>query len=102
MVKADPLFAVHNAVNRLTQSGYLLGADLRLCAADALRAITLYGAWQLGEEKRKGSITAGKLADLTILERNPLTVSLQEIKDIRVEAVFKDGKEIFDRRRKQQ
>ncbi len=98
VVKAAPLFAVHNAVNRLTRSGYRLGADLRLSVTDALKAVTIYGAWQLGEESRKGSITAGKLADLVVLDRNPLTASPEEIKDIRVEAVFKEGKEILDRR----
>ena len=91
MVKADPLFAVHNAVNRRTKDGYLLGAHQRISVWEALKAVTLYGAWQLREEKRKGSITAGKLADLVIVDRNPLEVPLLQLKEIRVEAAFKEG-----------
>ncbi len=91
VVKADPLFAVHNAVNRRTKDGYLLGAHQRISVWEALKAVTLYGAWQLREEKRKGSITAGKLADLVIVDRNPLEVPLLQLKEIRVEAAFKEG-----------
>ena len=92
VVEADPLFAIHNAVNRRTKSGYLLGAGQRISVEEALRAVTIYGAWQLKEEKQKGSITAGKLADLVILDGNPLTVPPQKLKDIQVLATFKEGK----------
>lgn len=55
------------AVNRLTRSGVLLGADERLPVLEALRAVTGNGAYQYFEEKDKGSIAEGKRADFVIL-----------------------------------
>ena len=53
------------------------------------------GAWQIFDEKTKGSIEAGKLADFTILAGNSLTVSLGRIKDIQVEEVIIGGKSAY-------
>jgi imidazolonepropionase-like amidohydrolase len=49
-----------------------LGDDQQLSPLDALKALTLLPARQLGEEKIKGSIATGKLADFAILSANPL------------------------------
>jgi predicted amidohydrolase YtcJ len=91
----NPLFTVWSAVNRLSRSGQLIGGDERITPEQALKAITLDGAWQYLEEDSKGSITAGKLADLVILDANPLTVDPMAIKDIEVLATYKEGQLIY-------
>ena len=62
---------------------------------EALKAVTVNGAYQIFEEDRKGSIAAGKAADLVILEKNPLTVPKDELREIRVLETIKSGDTIF-------
>jgi predicted amidohydrolase YtcJ len=81
----DPLFSMWTATARKTMSGRVLGEDERISVPQALHAVTLGAAYLLGQDDKKGSITAGKLADFTILDRNPLDVtSPDELKDIKV------------------
>lgn len=91
----SPLFTVWSAVNRVSRSGQVIGASERITPLQALKAITLDAAWQYREEDSKGSITAGKKADLVVLGDNPLTVETMKIKDIAVVATYKEGREIF-------
>lgn len=95
VVKPDSLFAVHNAVNRTTRNGRVLGEDQKLSVMEALKGITINGAYQIFEEDKKGSITEGKNADLVILAENPLTVDKKRIKDIKVLETIKNGKTIY-------
>ena len=95
VVNPNALFAVHNAVNRITKNGRLLGADQRLTVEEALRGVTFNGAYQIFEEDQKGSITEGKLADLVILGSNPLTTPSDKIKDIEVLETIKEGRTIY-------
>ena len=83
------------AVNRLSRSGVVVGADQRLTPLQALKAMTLDPAYQYFEEKRKGSIEVGKLADLVILDKNPLKVPPMAIRDIRVLETIKEGRTIY-------
>lgn len=91
----DPLFAIHNAVNRRTRSGRVLGEEYCISAWEALKAVTIRAAYQLFEEKDKGSIEAGKRADFAILDENPLAVAKEKIKDIQVVETIKDGCTIY-------
>lgn len=91
----DLITAVYAAVNRKTRSGRILGPDERIRPIDALKAITINAAWQYHEEDIKGSIRAGKLADLVILDHNPLTVAPEKIKDIRVMETIKEGRTVY-------
>lgn len=95
VVKPNALFAVHNAVNRITRKGRVLGADQRVSVWEALKAVTIYGAYQIFEEDVKGTITEGKLADLCIVDRNPLEVPSEEIKDIKILETIKEGETIY-------
>jgi predicted amidohydrolase YtcJ len=81
---ANPLLLVWGAVNRQTLAGEVLGAAQRISALEALRAVTIDAAWHNFEERRKGSIEPGKLADLVVLDRNPLQVAPPAIRDITV------------------
>ena len=82
-----PLGQLHTmwcAVNRLTASGDVLGADERISVPDALHAVTLGSAYQIKMDHEMGSIEAGKLADFAVLEDDPLTVDPLELKNIGV------------------
>ncbi len=97
VVKPNALLAVQNAVERRTMSGRVLGEDQRISVMEALKAVTLSGAYQIFEEDSKGSVTEGKLADLVILGENPLTAAPDRIRDIPVLETIKEGKTIWRR-----
>ena len=83
IVPMDPLLGVWATVNRLSTSGEIIGADQRVSVMQALRATTIDAAWQIFKEDQIGSIEVGKLADLVVLDQNPLVVPTT-IKDINV------------------
>ena len=91
----NQILAMHNAVNRQTQSGRILGADQRLSIMEAIKALTINAAYQYFEEDEKGSIEEGKVADFVILDRNPLDVDSSEIKEIKVLETIKEGNTIY-------
>jgi predicted amidohydrolase YtcJ len=92
----DQLFVVWSAVNRVSrEGGVVIGPDERISPLEALKALTINPAYWYREEKSKGSLEAGKLADLVILDKNPLTVDPMAIKDIKVLETIKEGKTIY-------
>jgi predicted amidohydrolase YtcJ len=91
----NQIFTIWTAVNRLSRSGVIVGPDERITPIEALRAVTINGAYEYFEEATKGSIEKGKLADFAILTNNPLTVNPATIKDIEVLETIKEGKTIF-------
>jgi len=91
----DQLFLMWTAVNRVSRSGEGIGVDQRVTALEALKAVTINAAYQYFEEDSKGSIEVGKLADLVILDANPLTVDPMTIKDIKVVETLKEGQTIY-------
>jgi predicted amidohydrolase YtcJ len=93
----NQMFVVWSAVNRLTRSGRVLGPDERISPYQALQAITIGSAFMCFEEDSKGSLRAGKLADLVVLDKNPLKVNPIAIKDIQVVSTIKGGREVFRR-----
>jgi hypothetical protein len=83
-----PLLGVHSAVNHSNPAE-------RVDPLTALRLFTLNNA-QLGfEEKEKGSLTPGKLADLVVLGADPLQIGPSEIKDIPVELTIVGGQVVY-------
>jgi predicted amidohydrolase YtcJ len=95
VVPIDQMFVVWSAVNRISRNGVVIGAEERISPYQALQAITTNVAYQYFEENSKGSLKAGKLADLVILDQNPLKVAPMKLKDIKVVETFKEGKSIF-------
>lgn len=93
----DLLTAVYSAVNRKTRSGRILGPDERIKPIEALKAITINAAYQYHEENNKGSLKPGKLADLVILDQDPLSIDPLKIKDIKVLETIKEGKSVYTR-----
>lgn len=95
VIPPDMAETIWCAVNRRTKSGEVLGQEERIDVLTALRAVTLYGAYQYFEEKEKGTLAAGKKADLVILDRDPFKVPTEELKDIKVLETFKEGESLY-------
>jgi predicted amidohydrolase YtcJ len=83
----DPLLGMHYTVNRS-------GIE-RISPAEALRAYTMGSAYAEFLESEKGSITAGKLADLAVLSADPLSVPAESIKDIEVQMTILGGRIVY-------
>ena len=75
----------------------MIGERERVSPYVALKAVTSYAAYQIKEEKTKGTLEEGKLADFVILEQNPLKVDPKTIKDIKVLETIKEGETVFKR-----
>lgn len=82
-------------VERKSRSGKLIGAGEKLTPYEALKGITEWSAYQHFEENKKGTIENGKLADLVILDKNPLKVAEKDIKDIVVLETIKEGISVY-------
>jgi predicted amidohydrolase YtcJ len=94
----DQMFMLWSAVNRISRAGAEVGPDQRVTPLEGLKTMTIWAAEQYGERDSKGSLEPGKLADLVILDRNPLEVEPMSIKDIRVIETIKEGKTIYTAR----
>lgn len=95
VTKPDIMHSVWAAVNRISRNGVIIGAEQKIDVYEALKAVTIEGAYQYFEEDSKGTIEIGKRADLVILDNSPLKVEPIEIKNIKVCATIKDGKIIY-------
>jgi predicted amidohydrolase YtcJ len=93
----DQMMVLWTAVTRKSLTGEVIGPGERVTPMEALEAITINAAYQYREEATKGSIEPGKLADLVILDRNPMTVDPDAIRDIRVLETIKEGRTIYRR-----
>ncbi|MBN8430255.1 amidohydrolase [Microbulbifer salipaludis] len=85
-------------VNRRTRSGYILGPDQRVDVETALKAMTIWPAWQHLEENEKGSIEVGKLADFVVLSEDPTAIAPEELAELKVVQTIKEGIVIFEAR----
>ncbi len=80
----DPIANFHAAVTRQTTDGSVFYPNQRMTRVEALRSMTRDAAWAVFEEDRKGTLEVGKLADITVLSNNPLTVPEQEIRQTEI------------------
>jgi len=85
------------SVERKSRSGQVIGAGERLSPYEALQAVTIWSAYQHFEEDSKGTLEVGKLADMVVLDANPLKVDLNDIKDITVLTTIKNGDVVYQR-----
>jgi len=93
----DSMFTVWSAVNRLSKSGKAIGPGERISTLQALRAITADAAYQYREEKERGTLEAGKVADLVLLSANPLKVDPARLRDVKVVETVKGGRTVYTR-----
>jgi predicted amidohydrolase YtcJ len=91
VITPDPLTGIRDAVMRRTAAGQVIGPDERLTARAALALYTAGSAYAMHRETEIGSLEPGKLADFTVLDRNPLSVDPEQITDIQVLATVVDG-----------
>jgi hypothetical protein len=98
VVSGAPLLGIHAAVNQKTRSGQDYAPAERITPEEALRCYTINGAYATFEEKIKGSIEVGKLADLVVLAEDLTQVKPDKIKDIPVTATMVGGEMGYERR----
>ncbi|GIW79521.1 MAG: amidohydrolase [Gemmatales bacterium] len=90
----EPLMAIQSMVTRKDFEGRVWGPKQKITVGEALRICTLHGAYASFEEKSKGSITPGKLADFVILAKDPHEVEPDRIKEIAVMRTVIGGKTV--------
>jgi len=92
-----PLLLAWAAANRLSTGGNVIGADECITPLQALRATTIDAAWQTFQEGNRGSLEAGKFADLVILSDNPLDQP-ETFRDIAVLETIVGGQTVYKNR----
>ena len=96
VVPANPLVGIYAAVTRQAESGQTLQPEERITAEQALALYTVNAAYASFEEKIKGSIAPGKLADIVILSDDPTRIPPEKIKDIKVEMTMIGGEVVWE------
>ncbi|WP_341908440.1 amidohydrolase [Fluviicola taffensis] len=94
----DQFFLLWTSVNRISRNGKIIGKNQRITPYQGLQALTIHAAYQYFEEDTKGSLKKGKLADLVVLDKNPLRVKATAIKSIHVVETIKNGVSIYKRK----
>ncbi|MBS0399152.1 MAG: amidohydrolase family protein, partial [Proteobacteria bacterium] len=90
-----PLMGIQGMVTRTGWNGEQWGLNQRVSVDEALQINTLNGAYASFEEKIKGSITPGKLADFVVLAEDPHTVPQERIKDIKILRTVTGGNTVY-------
>lgn len=92
----EPMMALQSSVTRTDMRGTVWGAKQKVTVEEALKVGTLHGAYASFEEKQKGSITPGKLADLVVLGRDPLREEPSTLITIPVERTMVGGRWMYE------
>jgi predicted amidohydrolase YtcJ len=92
---AEPLLEIYGEVTRGTQWGGKLGPNQGISRADAIRSVTINGAYTTFDEKVKGSIEPGKYADFVVLSKDILAVPAEQIATTKVLATVLGGRTVF-------
>jgi len=91
----EPLMAIQSMVTRKDYRGRVWGPQQKVSVDEALTIATINGAYASSEEALKGSITAGKLADFVVLEKDPHDVDPDQIMNIKVNRTVLGGKTVY-------
>jgi predicted amidohydrolase YtcJ len=92
----DSMRVLDATVTRRTRSNDILGPQHRVPVIDALKAMTIWPAYQHFEESDKGSIEVGKVADFVILSDDPTEVDPETLDSLKVTETIKEGDTIFE------
>jgi predicted amidohydrolase YtcJ len=95
----NPWLGIETAVTRVTEGGTVLLPDERLSREEAVRLYTVNNAYLNREEKEKGSLEVGKLADLIVIDRDVLTCPADTIRQTRVVYTVVGGRIVYQRDR---
>jgi predicted amidohydrolase YtcJ len=93
----DPRVGLYAATTRKGMSGTVHGAEEAVTREEAIRMYTANGAHLTWEEKDKGSLEVGKLADMCVIAQDPLKVADSDLLTLNVDATFVGGKQVFAR-----
>jgi predicted amidohydrolase YtcJ len=93
----DPIANFHASVTRRTADGTAFYPDQRMTRIEALRSYTIDAAYAAFEDDVKGSLRPGKLADVTVLSRDILTVAEDRISDTEVLFTIVGGRVLYER-----
>lgn len=93
-----PFFGMWMAITRKTVDGTVLNPEQRITREEALKLWTINGAYGTFDEKKKGSIEPGKLADFAVISKDYLTCPEDEIKDIEALMTVMDGRVVYERK----
>jgi predicted amidohydrolase YtcJ len=91
----NQMMVLWSSVNRISFGNKAIGQDQCITPYQGLQAITIHPAIQYMEQATKGTLEKNKLADLVILDKNPLKEDKMKIKDIKVLQTIKEGKVIY-------
>jgi predicted amidohydrolase YtcJ len=98
VVSGAPLLGIHSAVNQKTRTGQDYAPAEKITPEEALRCYTINGAYATFEEKIKGSVETGKLADLVILAEDLTQVNPERIKNIPIAATMVGGEFCYEQK----
>jgi predicted amidohydrolase YtcJ len=94
----DPIECYYASVSRRLKDGTVFFSDQRMSRMEALRSYTINNAYAAFEDGSKGSLKVGKLADVTVLSGDILTVPEREIRKVKVDDTIVGGKVMFERK----
>jgi len=94
----DPIVSYYATVTRRLKDGSTFYPDQRMSRQEALRSYTRNAAYAAFEEGSKGSLGVGKLADVTVLSKDILTVPDEEIRSARVDYTIVGGKVVYEKK----
>jgi predicted amidohydrolase YtcJ len=92
-----PMVGLYAAITRKGRSGEVHGAEEAVSRETAIRMYTADGAYLSWEEKKKGTLEVGRLADLIVLPADPLTVPVEQLMNMKVDMTFVGGKLVYER-----
>lgn len=95
MFESLPFRLIQTAVERTTKGDTVLGADQKLTLTEAIKALTINAAWQIGKEDQLGTLEVGKYADFIILNKNPYDVPTNELENIECVETYVGGERIL-------
>src|SRR6185436_8143118 len=92
----EPMMALQSSVTRTDMNGNVWGANQKVTVEEAIKIGTINGAYASYEENNKGSLEAGKLADLVVLGRNPFKEDPSSLVGIPIERTMAGGKWVYE------
>jgi predicted amidohydrolase YtcJ len=95
VTEGNPWLGIWSAVNRVTMTGQPVNLRESINTSEALKLYTRNGAYANFAENILGTLSPGKLADIIVLDQNPLQIEPSKLKDIRVRMTFVEGREVY-------
>ena len=93
----DPIPSLYATISRVLKDGSVFFPDQRMSRMEALKSYTINGAYAAFEEDLKGTLTPGKLADITVLSKDILTIPEGEIPSAEVVYTIIGGKVVYQK-----